>query len=463
MKTGNVEHEIILNRFKPRAEFQIALRDAIENKGYKRVYMVIHRRGGKDWGCLDVVQKQIFKNPGDYYYVMPSYSQARKIIWDASDSHGNRVLDYFFPPEIIKSKNSQTLQLRLINGSLFQLIGSKEPDALRGTNPRGVVFSEWQDQPRKVWDAIIEPILRANQGWAIFNMTPAGHNHAYEMFHLAKNNPDKWFTMYQTVDDTQLISPTEIQHDIDRGEISREFALQEYWLSWDLGVEGSYYGKAINRLRQNDQITNVPYDPGYPVWTSWDLGYNDPTCIIFFQKIGPLIRIIDYYEKNKEGHEHYAGVVLSKPYVYAGHIGPHDIRQHEQSNAQTRWQSFKNLGITFKVLERPFSLDDGIEAVRKVLPTCWIDEVKCARLIKCLTNYQQQYDEERKVHRTVPLHSWASHAADAMRYLATGLNFATSGMTQEDADRIRMEGLYGKDQSNLPKIYQDQYNPQRWG
>jgi hypothetical protein len=44
-------------------------------------------------------------------------------------------------------------------------------------------------------------------------------------------------------------------------------------------------------MRLNGQIGKVPYEPGYPVITSWDLGINDPTVIIFANICGKSIHL----------------------------------------------------------------------------------------------------------------------------------------------------------------------------
>jgi phage terminase large subunit len=66
-------------------------------------------------------------------------------------------------------------------------------------------------------------------------------------------------------------------------------------------------------------------------------------------------------------------------------------------------------------------VDDGIGAVRNMLPRCWFDAEKCAQGIEALKQYRCEYDEEKKVFSPRPLHDWTSDYADAFRYLARGL------------------------------------------
>ena len=104
------------------------------------------RRAGKDITALNFVIRQMYDNPGVYYYIFPTYSQAKKVIWDSITNDGKKILDYF-PEELVIQKNSQEMKIRMQakdgQESLFQLIGSDNYDTLMGTNPKGCVFSEY--------------------------------------------------------------------------------------------------------------------------------------------------------------------------------------------------------------------------------------------------------------------------------------------------------------------------------
>src|SRR5512143_3784491 len=128
---------IHLNKFKPRP-YQIPLMDAILNKGYKRVVGILPRRAGKDVCAFNIMIRAAIKKVGVYYYIFPTYSQAKKVIWDSITNSGEKFLDYI-PKEIIESSNSQEMKIRFINGSLIQLVGSDNVDSLVGTNPQGCI------------------------------------------------------------------------------------------------------------------------------------------------------------------------------------------------------------------------------------------------------------------------------------------------------------------------------------
>ena len=451
MNNLKVETVIKLNKFVPR-NYQIPIMDALVNKGYRRVLAIMPRRAGKDMTAWNLCIRSCIKKPCVIYYIFPTYAQAKKVIWDSITNTGERFLDYI-PEELIESTNGQEMKVRFKNGSLLQLVGSDSYDALMGTNPQGIVFSEYALQDPRAYQ-YMRPILTANDGWALFISTPRGKNHMWELYNIAKQSPD-WFCYKLTLNDTNHIPMHMIEK--ERQELSEDLIQQEYYTSFEMGVEGAYYTKYLDRMRIKAQIGNVPWESAFKVHTAWDLGVRDSTVIIFFQTIGQTVRIIDYYEKNKEGLEHYINVIESKPYTYGKHIAPHDIRVREFTSGLTRLEKARQLGVKFTIAD-DVSIVDGIEAVRSIFSKTWIDETNCAGLIKSLENYRQEYDIKRKVYNSQPLHSWASHAADAMRYLAVSLPKTKDSLTPQDLDRLKEEAIYGTN-SHMPSIFRDDLPP----
>jgi hypothetical protein len=310
------------------------------------------------------------------------------------------------------------MKIELINGSLFQVLGTDRMERV-GTNPVGAVFSEFSKQNPRWWD-LVRPIMAENGGWAIFNWTPRGKNHAYRMDRMARDNV-KWFYQMLTIDDTRCISMDAIQADRDSG-MSEEMVQQEYWCSYDIGVEGSYYGRIMGKLWEKKQICNVPIDANAQVHTVWDLGYGDATAIWFFQVVGNEIHLVDYYENQGEGMIHYIRVLenrrLAGEYVYGKHFAPHDIKRGSLATGKTLLEHAEGLGIKFEALQREGVVDDGIERTRGILRRCWFDHTKCEQGINALENYHKEYRDKYNDYSAKPCHDWASHGADAFRYLS---------------------------------------------
>lgn len=445
-----VETTIHLNKFKAR-DYQRPLIEAYLSGKYKRFIVIWPRRSGKDVCAFNLIFRSALKKVGVYFYIFPTYSQAKKVIWDSITNKGERFLDYI-PKELIAGTNSTEQKITLTNGSLIQLVGSDNVDSLMGTNPQGIIFSEYALQDPTAYQ-FLRPILLANDGFAMFVSTPRGKNHLWELYNIAINNPENWFCSKLSVEQTNHVSIHEIHKEIAEGLISQDLAYQEYYCSFDMGVEGSYYAKYLDRMRVKGQIGMVPWESSFKVHTAWDLGVADSTCIIWFQIIGQTVRIIDCYEKNKEGLEHYIKIIEAKPYSYGKHFAPHDIKVQEFGSGITRIEKARQLGIKFSVAD-DISIVDGIEAVRSAFSKIWIDEKNCSSLIKALENYRQEFDVKKKVYKSHPLHNWASHFADCMRYLCISLPKTRDGLSAAELDKRYNEAVYGI-QSNMPNIFRD--------
>lgn len=418
--------------FQPR-DYQIPAINAFEDDNYLNLLLVWARRSGKDLLAWNLMIRRAIAKVGVYYYVLPTAKLAKAIIWDNITIEGKRMLDYI-PREIIKASNATEMKVTLWNNSIIKLVGSTDYDkTLVGTNPMGMVWSEYQSQDENAY-LMCRPILMANKGWSIFIGTPRGRrNHLYRMFEIARANPKHWFSSYLTVDDTHHISKEDMQREVDEGFMTEDLIQQEYYCSWERGQAGAYYADYIDRMYLEDRITSVLPNSMYPVHTAWDIGMHDDTSIIFFQVLGQNVHIIDYYSNRGHGIEHYIRVVKDKDYDYERHIAPHDMDVTSFSTGYTRTETAAQLGIEFDVLPRS-NLQDGINMVRNVLPRTFIDEDKCKPLIKALENYRREWNEKHQVYKPYPLHDKYSHAADAMRYLALGMPRSHDALSRKEID-----------------------------
>lgn len=396
----------------------------------------MHRRGGKDHTIFNWCIEKLIEEKCTCFYVLPTYSQAKKVIWDAINNDGFRIIDYI-PKELIASMNSQEMKIRLINGSLFQLIGSDNIDSLMGTNPKIVVFSEFALQTPDAWD-FIRPILKVNKGYAIFISTPRGRNHFYDLFRTAQST-EGWFAEKLTIDDTHVLSSIDMEQERKDG-MSEELLLQEYYCSFDRGVEGSYYSKLLEKMREQERVCVIPYDPYKMVFTSWDLGWDDATAIIFFQMDSSgTIKIIDAEQHSNKTLAWYKDLLLKKGYKYGAHLFPHDVEQVDGlSTGCTRREILEDLQIPVTTVKRN-SIADGIETVKSIMSSRLYINEKCTELIKSIDNYHKDWDDKHKVYSNKPRHDWSSHYCDSLRYLAEGLSLinSNSGSIENDLKAVR--------------------------
>lgn len=410
--------------FTPRP-YQVPILKAFDN-GIKRIIQMWHRRGGKDKLDLNIIAKAMHQKVGTYYYFFPTYSQGKKVLWEGIGKDGFRYIDHF-PEELVDRKNDTEMKIQYKNGSLFQIIGTDDIDKIVGTNPVGVVFSEYSLQNPKAWE-FIRPILRENGGWAIFNFTPRGKNHAYDLYTMAVDNP-AWYVSKLTVEDTNILSVADIEEERQAGMLE-EMIQQEFYCSFTASIIGAYYSKEYDKADRANRFCTVPYDPHALVHTVWDLGIADAMAIGFFQVINQEVHMIDYYQAQNQGFKEYVKVIKDKEYVYGKHFAPHDINQRELMSGKTRLDTARELGIFFDVVPM-ISVESGIDQARRLFSKLWVDKDLCKDWLRLIPQYTKKYDENKKMFLDTPLHDWTSHGADMYRYASLVVDKMDNYTTQQ--------------------------------
>jgi phage terminase large subunit len=395
--------------------------------GGKRAIAIWPRRHGKDDLALHFTACAAHERVGVYWHLLPQQNQARKAIWDAVNPHtGRRRIDDAFPQALRETTREQDMLIRFKTGSTWQVIGSDNYDALVGTPPIGVVFSEWALSNPQAW-SLIRPILLENGGWAIFITTPRGRNHAHRMFQMAEQSED-WFAERLTSDSTGVFTPEALATEraeliAERGDGDGEAIFeQEYMTSWSAALPGAYYAKLIDKAEADNRIGFVPYNPQKQVHTAWDLGRNDATVIWFVQRNGTGWDVIDYYANTSVGIDHYVKHVKDKDYNYGEHLLPHDAENEVLvSTTGSIKETAESMGLKgVRVVPRTKSVANDINEVRQILPMCRFDKDKCEKGLDALRSYRRIWDEKLKAYRDTPLHDWASDPADAFRTFAVG-------------------------------------------
>jgi hypothetical protein len=138
------------------------------------------------------------------------------------------------------------------------------------------------------------------------------------------------------------------------------------------------------------------------------------------QLAGKEVRLIDFVENHGVGLDWYVGWLREKGYEKYEQILPHDVQVRELGTGKSRKEMLEEAGLNITVAPR-LSVADGIQSVRRMLPRCWFHP-RTKNGINALRNYRREHDEKRVIFYEKPLHDWASHASDAFRYLAIGLD-----------------------------------------
>jgi len=416
----NVEY--LPYKFEPRP-YQAVLMHELLVKNTNRAIISWHRRSGKDKTCWIIMLIKALQRKGNYFYIFPTAKQGRKALWTAIDSGGVAFLDHL-APSIINKINNTEMRINLVNGSTIQIVGASHYNYVVGTNPVGMVFSEYSLQTPLAF-SYLSPAAVENKGWIILNTTPRGHNHAYRLFQHALGN-DSWYVDKRDVLETLSAEGERYISDSDletaAGAMSIEKFQQEFFCDWSSALENSYFSNYLRKARSENRIGGFPLPVENPLYTAWDLGFNDQTAIWFFYiKRNGEITFVHYYENNQQAMEHYINYVKkfgeSRGLVFARHFAPHDICHADWSTGEKRIHRAQRLGFTFTAVPRSKDKMDQIEYSRALFKRYHFDEKECRIGLDALMEYHARENLNTGA-RGGPFHDWSSNGSDAFMIVA---------------------------------------------
>jgi len=390
----------------------------------RRAILRWHRRAGKDKCCWCYLLKEAAQVTGNYFYIFPTKTMSRQALWENIDKDGFKLLNHL-PKEFITRLSNQEMLIELVNKSTIRVLGyDKDPDSIRGVACKGAVFSEVAFSDPESYKTMM-PALRESKGWAIFNSTPNGRNHFYDLWQNAYNSENWFASLLQTCWPNKpgysgILSPEEIasiqnEEGLTQDEIEREFGV-----SFSSGTQGAYYMNSIESAYNSGRISDFVYDDTLKVDTFWDLGIDDSTAVWFRQRKGNKLIFIDYYEESGKDLQHFVRMLESKGYNYETHYLPHDAGhrsiQTGGSTADLLEDLLRATDISDDiVLLNKLPVQSGINAVRARFSRYCFDINKCAEGLKKLELYHKRWDKRRSVFLKEPMHDSNSHAADALR------------------------------------------------
>ena len=449
-------------RYVPRS-YQDGIYEAVTEKGCQRAVIVWPRRHGKDLTCLAVTQRKMVERPGLYWHIYPTKVRGRLAMWDGQDEAGVPFLTRW--PRALIADNPNGPGGKAINdvemkidfkplpgqpaGSSWQVMGGDNPDNLAGPNPVGVIFSEYQDHDPRCWTKIIQPILANNGGFAVFDFTPQGENHAYDLFRMAQRNP-KWFCQILTVADTVRDAPgedgsavtperddpahpdRESVEEMRRTGTPEEDIQSQQYCSFKGSTRGSIFGDLVTAAETDKRVEFVPYEVTLPVGTAWDIG-RDTTAIWFYQDVGMARNLIDYHEEAGKDLAYFVHLLTErKLYRYGEHCFPHDMAVTEWTATESRLQQAEKALRAPCIVAPKMSVEDSIDATRRLFRRLRFDAVKCVDGLTALRSYKFQWDEKKSCFSREPVHDWASHGGSALRTM--GVTYQPGRMSWQDDD-----------------------------
>lgn len=369
-----------------------------------------------------------FERVGNYWHMLPEYSQARKAIWDAVNPHtGRRRIDEAFPLELRKTTRNQEMQIEFLNGSTWQVVGSDNFNSLVGSAPAGIVYSEWA-LANPAARAYLRPIVAENNGWQVFITTPRGRNHAYTTLKAAEKTPGAFAQLldaYQTgVFSPERLEAERLAYIADFGEDYGQAKFeQEFLCSFDAANLGAILARSITAAERDGRISDdVQFDPnGAPIEISADLGRRDTATWWFWQPMVGGYQIVDHDAGWGIDAEEWAERLKDKITAGGYRLGkfwlPHDSKAKTFAAKRSAWEIFAAEFGADKIARVPDSrVADRVNAARVLIQRVRFNATKCAVGLDGLRAWSYKYNEQSKMFSSEPEHDWASHEGDGFSY-----------------------------------------------
>ena len=355
--------------------------------------------------------------------MLPEYAQARKAMWDAINPHtGMRRIDEAFPHDIRSATNQQEMKISLKCGSMWQLVGSDNFNALVGSPPIGIVHSEHAiADPRAA--GYLRPIIAENNGWSLFIYTSRGYNHGFSTYQNALGTAGA-FAQRLTVDDTDVFTGESIE--TERNWYASEYGQhdgdalfrQEYYCDFSAANIGAILGRYVEQAEKEGRINDeVQVDESAPIYISSDIGFRDTATWWFWQPRRKGFALIDYDEDSGMDADDWIPRLHAKGYEIAKVYLPHDARvktfQSKHSAVEAFLKAFGEKRV--EIVPQSKKLDQ-INAARRVIRICEFHRTRCKEGLNGLRSWSFKYDQEKKAFSKDPEHDWASHPGDGFAY-----------------------------------------------
>jgi phage terminase large subunit len=307
------------------------------------------------------------------------------------------------------------------NGSEFSFVGLKHNvTSIKSYEGVDVCWCEEAQAISKVsWETLIPTIRKpGSEIWATFN-PDLDTDETYKRFVL--NPPPNAVVRKVNWSDNPWF-PQVLKEELNHLKEKDPDAYLNVWEGHTRQMlDGAVYAQELRQAQEQNRIIDLIIDKTIPVQTFWDLGWADMTSIWFVQVIaGGEVRVIDFYQNCQKPIDHYAQVLQDKGYIYKDWWLPHDA-EHKNMTGKSVKDILEGMGKPIRITPK-LSVADGINAARMLLNRVFFDVNRCADGLQNLRHYRYDVDPNTKMFSNKPLHDQHSHAADAFRYLAVGLD-----------------------------------------
>lgn len=392
---------------------------------------MVHRRGGKTYSSLQklLLRALTHKRPGPptrYAYIAPTQAQAKDIAWGYLKAFTWQI------PGV--SINESDLKVTFKDGTMIRLYSGENYERMRGLYFDGVVIDEPEDIDPMAWPSVIRPCLSDYKGWAIWIGTIKGKKGQWQRY-VDATKDDDWFSLLLKASESGIIPADELE-DLKKG-IEPDIFEQEFECNPNIGRPGAIYAKEVTEAELGGRVREFAPDKGALVHTAWDLGSPENTRVVYFQRVGPWLYIIDHDTGLRMTTAERVAHMMAKGYAFGCHCLPHDAAS-KRPGGLSFVEELAAAGLdNVRVIPRTDDVERRINRMWEMFPNIWFNEPKTKELLVSLENYRRKEEKTSATIMSVIVGDWASHDADAFGYIAEA---EMAGLITENLPRLGKSG-----------------------
>lgn len=204
------------------------------------------------------------------------------------------------------------------------------PESLVGEGLHLAVMAEAAKMKESVWERFIRPTLADFVGESLWDTTPEGKNWFYDLYQAGQNPEDEewqswrnpsWVNRHVFRKRTTLAGITQMKHmlrmggfepddyralDVDPEILAMARDLTEEAFSQEVEASFSeHVGRVFKAWDEDRHMTDLHWNPAWPLYIATDYGYTDPNVALFIQPgpWGDINVIAEYYRSHRTDGE----------------------------------------------------------------------------------------------------------------------------------------------------------------
>jgi phage terminase large subunit len=360
-----------------------------------------------------------------YWIIAPTYDLTSVALREVFEILGGEE-----SPVVLKW-DEQLNRLWLRGGILIEIKSADRPDRLVSVGLNGVWADEAARLKADTWKENLEPVLAADQGWALFTSTPKGQNWYYQdLWQISDKstdperiNPDvkafHFTSAANTAKPALVEAAKQAKKDLPAAQYRRNYEADFF------AFEGKIFEDFLD---DNTHLIDKLPRRFKRVFAGLDFGFANPGALVVLGELsdGAMYVLDEVYKSNlifgqpigDPGADSWCKRIIGKIKQYGIEVIYHD--PSSPGNAETLRKAILKAGLTCKVLPARNEVVEGIDAVAVMIKPVEVEpglimpwlkiSRRCVNLRREMNNYQWKDNGSE-----APVKS-DDHACDALRY-----------------------------------------------